>query len=539
MATDIDKLIVTNISALTTKYGAGVAQIQKAVKQLIDADKARGLTTIQVNLDDAAAMSKLKASPVTDPVDQKQNKAAIDAVFAALTPDYLMILGSIDVVPHQHLVNPAPDDGDEDVPADLPYACDAPYSTAIGDFTGPTRVVGRLPDVTEGSDPSYLVGLLGTAATYKSLARKDYASYLGISADTWHLSTASSLTAVFGTSTDMQVSPPDGPNGQWPPVLLARRAHFINCHGGPADFRFYGQPDNKDIYPVAHIATWLPGRITEGTVVAAECCYGAELYDPALAAGQMGICNTYLAEKAYGFFGSSNTAYGPDGEDPSLVNDSADLMCQYYWKHVLQGASSGRSALQARLDFVQARSPLDPYNMKTLGQYNLIGDPSIQMVAAPAAESTRAVRPLRRQRAKGMVVSAMTAGFDPWGLSRALRRSRLRQFGVAIGAAARVARPAKQTVPANLKRVFIQRGRQLGVEMAGYYSFSIEGAAVAKSRTSRKTKSTKRVTVPEAPVRFHVATAVLPHKNAPRPQVVVLIATEIQGSFVLRGLRSR
>jgi hypothetical protein len=253
----------------------------------------------------------------------------------------------------------------------------------------------------------------------------------------------------------------------------------------------------------------------------------------------MGICNTYLAQKAYGFFGSSNTAYGPDGEDPSLVNDSADLMCQFYWKHVLQDASSGRAVLQARLDFVQARSPLDPYNMKTLGQYNLIGDPSIQMVAAPAAKSARAARPLRRQRAKGMVVSAMTAGFDPLGLNRALRRSRLQQLGLAIGGASRVARPARTTVPASLKRVFNQRGRQLGVKMTGYHSFSIEGPAVAKSRTSRKTKSATRATVPEGPVRFHVATAVLPHKNAPIPQRVVLVATEIEGSFVLRGLRSR
>ena len=46
----------------------------------------------------------------------------------------------------------------------------------------------------------------------------------------------------------------------------------------------------------------------EATVLAAECCYGAELYDPALGLGQMGMCNTYLARKAYAYFGSTNSS---------------------------------------------------------------------------------------------------------------------------------------------------------------------------------------------------------------------------------------
>ena len=154
MADDSDKVILTNISVLKQKYGTqGYTKLQAAVKQLIASDQKRGLKTIQVGVDDATAMGKLKAKPVTDPASARQNKAAIDGVYKALKPDYLMILGSVDVIPHQDLVNPAYDpspDGDPDrlAPGDLPYACDAPYSTAISDSTGPTRVVGRLPDLT-------------------------------------------------------------------------------------------------------------------------------------------------------------------------------------------------------------------------------------------------------------------------------------------------------------------------------------------------------------------------------------------------------
>ena len=59
------------------------------------------------------------------------------------------------------------------------------------------------------------------------------------------------------------------------------------------------------------------------------------------------MCNTYLANKAYGYFGSSTIAYGP-----STTNDQADLMCQSFLKQVLAGASLGRAALQARLDYI-------------------------------------------------------------------------------------------------------------------------------------------------------------------------------------------
>jgi Aspartyl/Asparaginyl beta-hydroxylase len=43
-----------------------------------------------------------------------QNKEAIDAIFNHREPDYLMILGAPDVVPHQRLINTLKDDDDDD-----------------------------------------------------------------------------------------------------------------------------------------------------------------------------------------------------------------------------------------------------------------------------------------------------------------------------------------------------------------------------------------------------------------------------------------
>ena len=62
------------------------------------------------------------------PTSPRQNKRAIDAVAKQLRPDYLMLLGSVDVIPHQDMRNPIPSDGDPTARGDLPYACEAPYS---------------------------------------------------------------------------------------------------------------------------------------------------------------------------------------------------------------------------------------------------------------------------------------------------------------------------------------------------------------------------------------------------------------------------
>src|SRR6185295_15350855 len=101
-----------------------------------------------VALDDAAEMSALSAPQVTQAGDCAQNKAAIDGAYRALAPDYLMILGATDVVPHQDLKRRIKKDDDPIVYSDLPYACEAPYSQDSRKFHAPTRVVARLPDIT-------------------------------------------------------------------------------------------------------------------------------------------------------------------------------------------------------------------------------------------------------------------------------------------------------------------------------------------------------------------------------------------------------
>jgi len=402
--TKLDKVIVTNLTVLKKKYGSdGSQKVQAAVEELITSDQRRGLVTRLYLLDNTRSMRQVNVRRVMKSADPKQNKDAIDAICRALVPDYLMILGAIDIVPHQDIENPihSPDDPDRFAFGDLPYACEARYSRRPKDFFGPTRVVGRLPDITGAKDPQYLINLINFAAKYKNMDASAYRSDFGISAEIWRGSSRSSVTNIFGDGADLKTVPPS--TDKWPSAFLGRLAHFINCHGAPHDSRFFGQPAGcAQDFPVALDAGYLNRKVAEGTVVAAECCYGAQLFDPALNQGKSGISNTYLANKSYGFFGSTTIAYGPKNG-----NDSADLICQYFLQRVLRGASLGRAALEARQEFVHTASMSSPENVKTIAQYNLYGDPSLTpikprhvMEALPKGISAKAAADLRVARAE-------------------------------------------------------------------------------------------------------------------------------------------
>ncbi|GHF25804.1 hypothetical protein GCM10010218_03130 [Streptomyces mashuensis] len=392
------KIVAANFAAMQHKgyTEAGLTSLRTALATLVEADRGRGVDTTVVDLGSPDDMARYGAEAVTDPADARRNKDAVDAVCHAAGPDYLLLLGSRDVIPHVPLKNHAPDD-DPVVPSDLPYACETPYEAGgqePGRYTAPSRVVGRLPDVTGGHDPAYLAGLLGRAAAAAPADRGAYEGYFGLSAAVWEKSTRENLATLFGDASALHLIPPGG--SPWQPGPLACRSHFVNCHGAAKDPQWYGQGPAG--YPVALKAGDVDRHLTGGTVLAAECCYGAELYPPP-AAPHLPLCNTYLGSGALVFFGSTTIAYGPADSC-----DQADLITQYLVRELLQGQSGGYAALKARLDYVKLKGRLDPVDLKTLAQFVLLGDPSVKPVQAPtklvAGTDPGAARTDRRREAR-------------------------------------------------------------------------------------------------------------------------------------------
>jgi hypothetical protein len=499
-----DKVIVTNVGALKQKYGAaGWRTVKRSVTALVAADAGRGLATRLVALDDAKAMKRLGGKAVTVVASCRQNKEAIDAVWTALAPDYLVVLGSHDVVPHQDLRNPAyqaGDDQDQVAWGDVPYACDAPYSRDPERFVGPTRVVSRLPDLTGATSPDVLVSLLETAATWKPRPRRDPEPYFALSAWEWRKSTTLSMANVFGGQPAVFLSPPAGP--AFSKAELKAACHFINCHGGESDPVFYGQRGRS--YPEALTSATVAGRIARGTVAAAECCYGGQLYASEALGLDLPICLRYLSQGAYAYFGSTTIAYGP-----AEGNGAADVLTQQFLAQVIDGASVGRAALAARQAYVASTGQMDPVDLKTLAQFCLYGDPSVAPIAgeSPTAvpkgiEATEAARIGRHERRTKLAVTGRI-------LEASKPTAGRREVDAKVP-------PAVRTVLAGLARAAGVRGRKA---FASYRVDARRPGAAAKEAAGAD--------------RYHVLVAESP-RAAPGPIVhkVAVVARQLGGRIV-------
>jgi len=374
-----DKILISNNAALQSKYGKkGLAAVLAAVRALVAADRKRGLVTQLIDISSAAAMKKHKGKAVTTPGDDGECKDAVDAIYAALKPDFLVLLDAPDVIPHFKLTNPVPKDKDGDIPSDLPYASDAPSTSRdTAKYAAVTRVVGRLPGLTGADNPEYLVALLEAAAGFKSLKRANYMPAFALSAAVWQKSTALSVNKIFGAM-QATICPPTGTPGVQ--AMLAPLSHFINCHGAEVDPQFYGEQAKS--YPISMTSADVAKGNRKNAIIAAECCFGAQLYDPSFTGGKLPISNAYLRAGAIGYFGSTTTAYGP-----AEGNSAADLITQYFLIRAMQGASLGRACLQARQQFVMGEKMEDPVNVKTLAQFLLLGDPSLHPCLVETADA--------------------------------------------------------------------------------------------------------------------------------------------------------
>lgn len=160
-------------------------------------------------------------------------------------------------------------------------------------------------------------------------------------------------------------------------------------------------------------------------IIAAECCYGAQLFDPEQAGNALPISNSYLDAGAIAFLSSTTIAYGP-----AESNGAADLLTQYFLINVLAGASLGRAFLEARQKFVQGQKMADPVNVKTLAQFILLADPSLQPCqdVGPGAEADPKVVDFAaaRKTRRVALVAADQAAADCSGFpgKRVLRPSR-------------------------------------------------------------------------------------------------------------------
>jgi len=441
MAHNTDKIIVSNRSVLLKKYKkSGLDQIEAGVRRLIHADARKGIVSRLIYVDDKSIRG-FRATPVRHTESGHENKNTIDALYRWFKPDYIMILGSSDVVPHVKVSNLT---GDEDgliIDSDLPYACDRPFHKNPRHFLSPTRVLGRLPDINGGRNPNYLVRLLENAATITMRPRTDYQTWFAISAKVWTASSAITSANLFSDLDGLALCPPEGPGRH--KNLDKARIHFFNCHGDAGKHMFWGQQGKA--YPPSFSSDDVPPKLLEGTFVAAECCYGAEQYAPGK--GKPSISATYLSNNAAAYVGSTTIAYGE-----VRSQENADLLTQYFVQFVLRGHSVGRAFLEARQEFIKSSAPhIDVYELKTISQFLLLGDPSLHLVV-------RKHKSLVVDRGKLLIESDSAEKFF-----RKARRKQLQDSGIHAGRSVKTPRAEGRKVPAARHRQFSKLARENGL----------------------------------------------------------------------------
>jgi hypothetical protein len=420
-----DKLLLLHRARLRRKYGTnGTRRLVAALDRLIAADADRGVETVRIDLSSGRSLRPYGLGAIGDHEDAAAAVTAVQQVAARAEPDYVVLVGGPDVVPHVTLDNPLAGsaDPDPDVLSDLPYACGGGYTTDPNRLVAPHLAVGRLPDLPDATDPAPLIAMVDAAVSWVPRAAEHYRRHLTLSTMTWKGSTEETSDRLFG-AVDVRLAPPEGPD--WTDDELARPTHFLNLHGATADPRLFGE-DFTGAFPVAHESTAVAGRLGPGALCTAECCYGAELFDPALAGGVEPMPFSYLASGAYAYVGATGTSYGPP-----IGNGGADLLCRYFLEEVLGGASTGRAFLEARHRYVRDQPVLRPVDAKNLAQFILLGDPSIHPVLRvgddheplgpvpdPEGDAPKAARIATRLLAPGRAERRRNLEAAAWALAR-------------------------------------------------------------------------------------------------------------------------
>jgi len=408
------KLSITVRAALEKKYPAkALARLDKAIAAWVKADAARGIQTLHVAVDSPADMAPFGVKALKKRMTSNKIKRALDALVAATAPEYVVIVGAGDVVPHFLVPNPsysAGGDDDELVPTDNPYACSAKFRrSARATYLVPDRVLGRIPDLPGSSDPAWLVDYLTHAAAWHGRPSSAYTkSPLAVCCATWRGSGVKCVKELGAAPGTLQVTPPAD---KLTPAVKSRhksRTHLIKCHGQEQDSRFYGEGGGR--FPEVVTSAAIAGRITEGTVVGAMCCYGATVFDPdaptALTPGVPPVPAVYLKQGAHGFLGSTTLAWVGD-----IDMLCADWVVTSFLQRATTGASLGRAALEAKQDLLrwlqqQGAAP-DGADEKTLLQFMLLGDPSIHpalpapVIGAPKPAAARPVAATMRAMVAG------------------------------------------------------------------------------------------------------------------------------------------
>ena len=350
--------IVTSQAGLNSAYGAdGAALVEAKLQQLAAA--AAGAAQ-------GAELHVLAAS---------NDAPSLYAELKALTgrsvagPGNLLIAGDQRIFPSFSVSNPVTArtlDPDTAVVTDNPY----------GSFVWSQPVDAVLPEIPVGR---IAAGVEQTAAGLAALLDAQIALRTAHGLRTGYVEIVSRQWQNVGTSVLSMTAPgarvivsPDGRVSASNASLLDCKYLYCNLHGFLNTAAWSGY-DQGLSYPVVAITpdAFQPQYVS-GTVTFTEACYGL-----ATSGRTTGGSNalSLMAAGAAAVIGSTGLAYGSATAQPQTLID-ADILARTFFNAAAAGVALGHCLSEARSALRSSSSASDAYVVKTLLEFQLLGDPS-------------------------------------------------------------------------------------------------------------------------------------------------------------------
>jgi hypothetical protein len=379
-------LLLTSHAGLESNFDeSGVAGVYDSIGRIAAARRAAGLR-VHVYVPDNAARSSGDFPSIEGEITPRALREALGAVENDVCSpgrfDYVLIVGSGEIVPYWYLENPAAD-SDREFPTDVPYAAAAGGGEkaagdedAVDDFLLPDRAVARIP---LGAAPAGgLLAYLEAAASgeWKGPGRN---AHFGLSALEWKMES----TRVYGAlaAGGLRTSPPVDISTFEPEWLEREAMIYFNVHGSREEKYWYGQDGLS--YPRVLSPETVAEAAPANAIVLSEACYGG-LVDGKTP--EDSVAMGFLSVGVAAFIGSSAIAYG----SPDERLTEADLLAYFFFTRLVAGETAGRALREAKVDFaaemLNRQGYLDGDDRKTLLEFNLFGDPTVGIYKGRGSE---------------------------------------------------------------------------------------------------------------------------------------------------------
>ena len=426
----VQALLLTHLSALADKLGATPSAVRIVLEAFITSRRTQGVayTLIDANHYDAGygTRSLRRGAAWTEWADLLRDIWRASEGGRLPKAGYLFIIGGDDIVPMPEIRHYLADDSDttdRTIDTDVPYAYPFGGQTVQRAITTgeiydcePQYAVGRLPLPADARLP-YLTGYLEHAAALPYVKVRHAYSQCD---PHWQKVTRANISELWDNGmirskgndasdnktcySGIYLTPEVDADSVTRYLAPETQLAFFNLHGSaaPGTPGFMGQSvDDPSDWRTAILPAHLKG-LERPNIIVTEACYGARFkgYDTMRSMVQAALSGQTLI-----YLGSSRIAYGSvdsafdTGED--IKGSLADVLTSEFTEALIAGYTAGDALTKARYALLD-QGETGPYEATTLAEFNLYGDPTMQMAVAAhdkAAEATDPMPQPKRQKA--------------------------------------------------------------------------------------------------------------------------------------------